>query len=110
MYLSKSSVSAGAERFESSSPHHSIPRDSGRFARRVASRIRADRGLTARSVALCSLLALAGCGAVEGLTGTFTGVVVREHETAHLICATAAIGESISVSCVRKAPSPGAAQ
>jgi len=46
------------------------------------------------------LVALGGCGVVEGIAGSVAGVIVREHETDHLICATAHMGEAISVSCV----------
>lgn len=55
-----------------------------------------------RLAALAFLLALGGCGVGEGLVGVVSGVVVREHETDRLVCATAAIGEAISVSCVEK--------
>ena len=57
-------------------------------------------------IGCAAILALGGCGVVEGITGTVTGVVVREHETEHLRCATAAISDAISVSCVPREVTP----
>ena len=56
----------------------------------------------ARMILLAALTLTSGCGVVEGVKGMAVGVVVREHETDHLLCATARIGEAASISCVRK--------